>query len=71
MEHQAYSGLETGNREECTHVVKNGDIVYSFTSPLNPGNEEFGKHMEKHGDGVRDVCFSVDDARSIYEYAVS
>lgn len=44
--------------------------MYAFVSPLNPGDEEFGRHMEKHGDGVRDVAFLVDDARGIYNKAV-
>lgn len=39
-------------------------------SPLNPGNAEFAQELEKHGDGVKDVAFLVDDARGIYEKAV-
>ena len=27
--------------------------------------------MIKHGDAVRDIAFTVDDARAIYEFAVS
>ncbi len=46
-------------------------IVYVFTSPLNPGNEEFAKHFERHGDGVYDVAFHVDDAAGIFSKAVS
>jgi len=42
-----------------------------FVSPLNPGNSEFGKELEKHGDGVKDVAFLVEDARALYEKAVS
>ena len=71
FEFVAYEGLETGNRERCTHVISNGKIVYAFTSPLNPGDAEFGAHHEKHGDGVHDVAFQVDDARKIYENAIA
>jgi len=39
-------------------------------SALNPGNKEFAEHMEKHGDGVRDIAFHVDDASGIYTKAV-
>ena len=63
-------GLETGSRDYCSHVVSNGGIKYVFTSPLNPGEEVFAKHLEKHGDGVHDVSFTVDDAIGIYEKAV-
>jgi 4-hydroxyphenylpyruvate dioxygenase len=38
---------------------------------LNPGNVEFGKELEKHGDGVKDVAFLVEDARAIYDKAIS
>jgi len=38
---------------------------------LNPGSTEFAQHHEKHGDGVRDVAFHVDDATGIYNKAVS
>merc|ERR1719461_457655 len=31
-----YRGLETGNRSFASHVLKQKDIVYVFTSPLNP-----------------------------------
>lgn len=64
-------GLETQSRDYCTHVVRNNDIVYVFTSALNPDNAEFTAHLGKHGDGVRDVAFTVDDATGIYNYAVA
>lgn len=67
----AYRGLETGSREVCQHVVGQGKIVFVFTSPLRPDNAEFGAHMAKHGDGVRDVAFTVSDCRAVYERAVS
>jgi 4-hydroxyphenylpyruvate dioxygenase len=38
---------------------------------LNPqGHEEWYKQYEKHGDGVKDVAFTVDDAAGIYKKAV-
>jgi 4-hydroxyphenylpyruvate dioxygenase len=40
-------------------------------SPLNPGNTEFYKELEKHGDGVKDVAFLVEDATAIYNKAIS
>lgn len=64
-------GLETGNRDYCTHVISNGKCTFALTSPLNPGNEEFAKELEKHGDGIKDVAFLVDDAAGIHHKAVS
>lgn len=71
FEEVAYQGLETGERDFCTHVIKNGDIIYAFVTALQPGNTEFYKELEIHGDGVKDVAFTVDDARGIFEKAVS
>lgn len=72
FEYEAYRGLETGSRDTATHVVSNGNVRFAFTSPLNPsGHPEFDKHYSKHGDGVKDVAFLVDDAKGIYEKAVS
>ncbi|XP_003741420.1 4-hydroxyphenylpyruvate dioxygenase [Galendromus occidentalis] len=56
-----YRGLETGHREVVSHVVRQKDAIFVFQSPLNPGNREFAEHMEKHGDGVKDIAFAVED----------
>ncbi|XP_034033418.1 4-hydroxyphenylpyruvate dioxygenase [Thalassophryne amazonica] len=57
----AYKGLETGSREVVSHVIRQDKITFVFQSPLNPGNEEMGAHMMKHGDGVKDIAFQVED----------
>ena len=44
--------------------------MFAFTSPLNPGDKDFALELEKHGDGVKDVAFHVDDAAGIYTKAV-
>lgn len=44
--------------------------MYAFTSALNPDMPEISEHLAKHGDGVRDVAFTVDDATGIYNKAV-
>jgi len=65
-----YAGLETGSREEVAHVLKQGKIIFVFTSALNPDDSVRGPHLLKHGDGVMDVAFTVDDARAIYKKAI-
>ena len=37
---------------------------------MNPGNHEFAKELERHGDGVKDVAFLVDDSAGIHKKAV-
>ncbi|KAM6911849.1 4-hydroxyphenylpyruvate dioxygenase [Lycodopsis pacificus] len=57
----AYKGLETGTREVVSHVIRQDKIIFVYESPLNPGNAEMGEHLMKHGDGVKDIAFQVED----------
>ncbi|KAK8754456.1 hypothetical protein OTU49_016339, partial [Cherax quadricarinatus] len=65
FEPYAYKGLETGSREVCCHVVKQNKIVFTFASALNPCNQEMGRHLVTHGDGVKDIAFNVHDLDAI------
>ncbi|XP_038618323.1 4-hydroxyphenylpyruvate dioxygenase [Tachyglossus aculeatus] len=65
----AYRGLETGSREVVSHVIKQDKIIFIFSSALNPGNKEMGEHLVKHGDGVKDVAFQVEDCDFIVQKA--
>ena len=65
----AYSGLETGNKTTESYVVVQDKIKLVLTSPLH-SNTIVGKHIEKHGDGVKVIALWVDDASYAYEEAV-
>ncbi|KAK4534298.1 hypothetical protein CDCA_CDCA01G0323 [Cyanidium caldarium] len=67
----AYRGLETGSRQVTTHVLRQGRILLALTSALEPNETEVTSFVARHGDGVRDVAFEVDDARAAYESAVA
>jgi len=69
FEPYAYRGLETGSREVCSHAVKQNRIVYVFESALLPDNQEMGRHLVRHGDGVKDVAFAVKDLDVIVKVA--
>jgi len=66
----AYRGLETGSKHAATWVVRQGDIIFAFSSPYKK-NQEMADHEGKHGDGVKDVAFTVDNATAIYEAAIA
>ena len=66
----AYSGLETGSRDWTTTVVKNGKVIIALSTPLTKNND-FKDHIDNHGDGVREIAFTVEDATKVYETAVS
>ncbi|KAI9296171.1 4-hydroxyphenylpyruvate dioxygenase [Neoconidiobolus thromboides FSU 785] len=70
FKHIAYRGLETGHRDVVTHVVQQDKIIFAFQSALNPDNQQFTKELGQHGDNAKNVAFTVDDARSVYELAV-
>ena len=62
----AYQGLETGNREKVSYVLKQNQVWFVLSSPLRPGTE-IGKHIDEHGDGVKDISFSVDNAENAWK----
>lgn len=65
----AYKGLETGSRDLVAHVVRLNNIVFEFTSQLNPEHGPLSDHLIKHGDGVKVVAFAVEDIDFIVETA--
>uniref|UniRef100_A0AAY4D947 4-hydroxyphenylpyruvate dioxygenase n=1 Tax=Denticeps clupeoides TaxID=299321 RepID=A0AAY4D947_9TELE len=65
----AYRGLETGSRDTVSHVVRQDKIIFVFCSALNPGNEEMGEHLVKHGDGAKDIAFTVENCDLLVEKA--
>jgi 4-hydroxyphenylpyruvate dioxygenase len=67
--------VQTGSRDVVTHVVRQNKILFAFSSPLNPGNKpvagaDMNEHLAKHGDGVKDVAFTVTDCRALHASAV-
>ncbi|XP_072231511.1 4-hydroxyphenylpyruvate dioxygenase [Leuresthes tenuis] len=66
----AYKGLETGSRNVVSHAIRQDKIIFVFESPLNPGNEEMGDHLNKHGDGVKDIAFQVEDCDFLVKTAM-
>ncbi len=65
----AYKGLETGSRDLESYVIIQDKIRLVLTSPLKSGTD-VGKHIDKHGDGVKVTALWVDDATHAYEEAM-
>ena len=72
FEYFAYKGLETGERGIASHAVKNAEgTIFVLCSVYNNNSDEvFNTHMINHGDGVRDVAFSVENSTAVYENAI-
>ncbi len=65
----AYSGLETGNRETTSYLLKQNNVNFVLTTPLSPEHPA-AEHIKQHGDGVRDIAFQVEDADHAFNEAV-
>jgi len=61
----AFSGLETKVRDRASYVIVQNDIHFVFTAPLTPDGE-IAEHVHRHGDGVKDIAFAVDDVESAW-----
>lgn len=65
----AYAGPETGVRNQASYVLQQGDIRLVVSTPLFP-DDPMAEHLRKHGDGVLDIAFLVDDVDSCFHKAV-
>lgn len=61
----AYAGPETGHREIASYVLRQGKITFVFTTSLNP-DSAISEHVRKHGDGVKVLALTVEDAKQAY-----
>ncbi len=66
----AYLGPETGRRGEVSYALKQDKMNLVVTSPLSHEDPR-NVFLTLHGDGVRDICFEVDDVDSVYEAVVA
>ncbi len=65
----AYSGLETGNRETTSYLMRQGNVNFVLTAALGPEHPA-AEHVKLHGDGVKDIAFYVEDADHAFNEAV-
>ena len=66
----AYCGPESGVRTHVSYVLKNNLNFFIFTTPLS-SDSEMSKWLSKHGDGVYDIAFTVDNAQDAYNSCIS
>ena len=65
----AKAGLETGLTDRESYVVVQDKIRLVFTSPLK-SETDIGRHIDKHGDGVKVIALWVDNVAYAYNEAV-
>jgi len=64
-----YRGPETGTRDRASYLLQQGKIRLVLTTAIRPDHPA-ALHVQRHGDGVRDIALWVDDAREAYRKAV-
>ncbi|KPV43614.1 4-hydroxyphenylpyruvate dioxygenase [Alicyclobacillus ferrooxydans] len=65
----AYAGMETGVRDRVSYVLEQGDIRLVVTGALS-ADHPIAEFVKLHGDGVKEIAFTVDDAELSYQAAV-
>ena len=63
---EAYAGLETGEKDRTSYVLRQGKIRLVLTTPMT-AESPINEHIRKHGDGVKVVALWVDDATKSWE----
>ncbi len=64
-----YRGPETGVRDRASYLLVQDKLRFVLTSALGPDGE-IAEHVHRHGDGVHDMAFWVDDTRAAYAAAI-
>jgi 4-hydroxyphenylpyruvate dioxygenase len=64
-----YAGPETGWRDRTSYLLRQGQVTFVVTNALD-GDGEIADHVRRHGDGVRDIAYRVDDPAEAFERAV-
>jgi len=66
----AYSGPETGDRDKVSYVLKQDKIRLVLTTALTP-EHPVAAHTHLHGDGVRAIALTVNDAADAFHQTTS
>ncbi|MAX13177.1 MAG: 4-hydroxyphenylpyruvate dioxygenase [Candidatus Marinimicrobia bacterium] len=66
----AYCGPETGMKDHVSYVLKQNNIFFVFTTPLNSWHPA-SEWLSKHGDGVRDVAMNVNCDKEAHDSCLS
>jgi 4-hydroxyphenylpyruvate dioxygenase len=64
-----YAGPETGVMDRVSYLLEQGTVRFVVTGALHP-ESLIASHHRLHGDGVRDVAFTVTSAQHAYEEAL-
>ncbi|HJY08188.1 MAG TPA: 4-hydroxyphenylpyruvate dioxygenase [Bryobacteraceae bacterium] len=61
----AYSGPETGCRNRAAYLLEQDKIRFVFSTAIHT-EHLISRHVQRHGDGVKAIAFTVDDAEKAW-----
>jgi len=61
----AYCGPETGTREKASYAIRQNNLTLVLTTPIRRNNP-IADHVYEHGDGVKALALTVEDATSAW-----
>jgi len=61
----AYSGPETGRRDRAAYLLEQGQIRFVVSTAIHP-EDPISRHVQRHGDGVKAIALTVDDAEEAW-----
>jgi len=70
FELKGYRGPETGVDDVVSFLLNKKDINLVITSAANPGNYDVVSFVDRHGNGVKRIAYSVPDVRKAYRRAL-
>ena len=65
----AYRGLSTGEKDYESYALRQRKITIVLTAPLRK-DTLIGKHIDKHGDGVKTIALAVNNAKKAYNETI-
>ena len=65
----AYRGPETGTRDGASYLLEQDKVRLLLTTPIR-SDGEIADHLQRHGDGVKDIALWVDEAQAAFSLAV-
>lgn len=65
----AYAGLETGAEDRASILIEQGDVRFLLTGAYTP-QSQVSEHVRLHGDGIKDIAFSVEDVQGAFQELV-
>ena len=66
----AHAGPETGERDRQRWMLQQGEVRLLVTGALGP-DSPVAEHVRRHGDGVKDIAFLVDDVDAAHAAALA